>query len=213
MSPIRPNSRKTKRRAPPAGSTRQRIIAGARRHFFANGFRGVTMDDLAGELGMSKKTFYLYFENKAALLDAVLQDKFRSVDGDLARVTSECSTDFLAGLHHLLVCLQHHTQELQPAFVRDVQRAAPELFQKVQTRRRDIIQRHFTKLLSAGQKVGLIRKDIPLKIAIEILLGTTQAIMNPAKIAELDLTLKSGFSAILTVFLEGMVTRNGRAKR
>jgi AcrR family transcriptional regulator len=194
-------------------STRQRIVAGARRHFFARGFRSVTMDDLTEELGMSKKTLYLHFANKAALLEAVLQDKFRSVDADLNRVTAECSTNFLAALHQLLVCMQRHTQEVQPSFVRDVRRAAPELFQIVQARRRDIIQRHFSKLLAAGQKVGIIRKDIPLKVAIEILLGTTQAIMNPQKIAELNLTPKSGFSAIITVFLEGMITKKGRAKR
>ena len=61
----------------------QRMITAARRHFFAHGFRGVTMDDLAEELGMSKKTLYASFPSKDALLRAVLLDKFRSVEMDL----------------------------------------------------------------------------------------------------------------------------------
>jgi hypothetical protein len=45
---------------------------------------------------------------------------------------------------------------------------------------------------------------------IEILLGTVQAIMNPSKMAELDLTPKTGYSAITTVILEGVLTEKGR---
>src|SRR5438552_1381598 len=52
-------------------SARNRIIAGARSHFFAHGFRGVTVEDLATELGMSKKTLYAHFSSKTGILEAV----------------------------------------------------------------------------------------------------------------------------------------------
>lgn len=42
-------------------STRERIISPARQHFFAYGFRRVTMDHLGQEPGMSKKTLYAHF--------------------------------------------------------------------------------------------------------------------------------------------------------
>jgi AcrR family transcriptional regulator len=170
------------------------------------------MDDLARELGMSKKTFYQHFANKNSLLEAVMRMKFAEVDADLSAATVRSDKDFPAALHQLLVCLQRHTAELQPAFVRDVRKSAPEFFQRVQARRQDMIQRHFTKLLSAGRKVGIIRKDIPLAVAIEILLGATQTVVNPAKVAELDLTPKSAFTAVISVFLEGMITAKGRMK-
>jgi AcrR family transcriptional regulator len=193
-------------------AARQRIVAAARRHFFAHGFRGVTMDDLAEELGMSKKTLYAHFPSKAALLEAMLLDKLRSVETDLERITAE-PPDFLDTLHQLLACVQRHTAEIQPPFVRDVQREAPETFQVVETRRRQMIQRHFGKLLGEGRREGLIRKDIPLSLIIEILLGATQAIMNPPKLAELGITPKIGFTAILTLILEGAMTPQGRSKR
>ncbi|PYK63066.1 MAG: hypothetical protein DME50_18215, partial [Verrucomicrobia bacterium] len=43
-----------------ADFSRQRIVEAARAHFFSHGFRSVTMDDLAEELGISKKTLYAH---------------------------------------------------------------------------------------------------------------------------------------------------------
>src|SRR5512144_623074 len=101
-------------------STRQRIVAGARRHFFVHGLRGVTMDDLAEELGMSKKTLYAHFPSKTALVEAALLAKFQDVEVELGRITSGCSSDFLGALHQLRASLQRHTGENQPPFLRDI---------------------------------------------------------------------------------------------
>lgn len=198
---------------PVENSASQRIVTTARRHFFAHGFRSVTMDDLADELGMSKKTLYACFRNKAALLEAVLLDKFRSVEADLKGITSECSFDVLAALHQLLASIQRHTEEIQPPFVRDMRREGPERFKVVENRRRELIQRHFGKVLGEGRKAGIIRKDIPVNLIMEILLSAVQAIMNPPKIMELGLTPKMGFSTIITVILEGVMTEKVRLDR
>jgi AcrR family transcriptional regulator len=199
-------------RLPPDSFPAQRIVMAARRHFFAHGFRSVTMDDLAEELGMSKKTLYTSFPSKDALLRSVLLDKFRSVELDLDRVASASSTDVLDSLHQLLACVQWHAEEIQPPFVRDIRREAPEMFQVVQSRRRDVIQRHFGKILDEGRKAGIFRKDISTRLMIEILLGATEAIMNPPKMAELSLTPKTGFLTIITVVLEGVLTDKGRSR-
>jgi len=193
-------------------SAAQRIVTAARRHFFAHGFRSVTMDDLAEELGMSKKTLYAFFPSKDALLRSVLLDKFGSVELDLDRVASASPTDVLDSLHQLLACVQRHAEEIQPPFVRDIRREAPEMFQLVQSRRRDVIQRHFGKILDEGRKAGIFRKDISTRLMIEILLGATEAIMNPPKMAELGLTPKIGFLNIITVVLEGVLTDRGRSR-
>lgn len=193
--------------APPA---RLRIVAGARRHFFANGFRGVTMADLAEELGMSKKTLYVHFPSKSALLAAVMQHKFAEVEADLEEATRGSPADFVQSLQKLLACMQRHTDEIQPAFVRDVRREAPALFQIAEQRRAKLLQRHFGRLFVAGRRVGLIRKDIPVRWIIEILLGATQAFVNPTKLAELGLTVRDGFSAVVSVTLSGVLTYKGK---
>src|SRR6266436_4889332 len=193
-------------------SAPQRIVSAARRYFFSHGFRSVTMDDLAAELGMSKKTLYASFASKTDLLRAVLLDKFRSIEVDLDGIMSARSSDVLDSLHQLLACVQRHAEEIQPPFVRDIRREAPEMFQLVQSRRRDVIQRHFGKILDEGRKAGIFRKDISTRLMIEILLGATEAIMNPPKMAELGLTPKIGFLNIITVVLEGVLTDRGRSR-
>jgi hypothetical protein len=76
-----------------------------------------------------------------------------------------------------------------------------------------VIQRHFGKLLTDGRRAGLIRKDVPAGLVIEVLLAAGQAILTTPRMAELGLTPTTALSAILTVILEGVITEKGRAKR
>src|SRR6478609_816867 len=122
-------------------AVQRRIVAGARRYFFSHGFRGVTMDDLAAELGMSKKTLYAHFDTKMDLLRAVMCDKMSAVEADLERALTEGADDFSTHLQALLSCMRKHTEEIGESYVRDVRREAPELFAVVQKRRRELIQR------------------------------------------------------------------------
>ena len=188
------------------------ILKIARAHFFLHGFRTVTMDDLAVEMGMSKKTLYAHFSSKMELLRAVMRDKFDSVEADLERVTSENPDDFPARLQALLSCLRAHTAEIGEPYLRDVRREAPELFALVQERRRELIQRYFGRLLQDGRKAGMIRKDIPAPMMIEMLMGAVDAVINPMKMGELDTSPKAAFHHIVTIFLEGVLTEEGRAK-
>src|SRR5262249_4361087 len=73
-------SNKSQLRSRDAHSNRQRIVEAAPAHIFSQGFRSGTMDDLAEELGISKKTIYAHFPGKFDLLEAVLSDKFASVE-------------------------------------------------------------------------------------------------------------------------------------
>ncbi len=45
--------------------------------FFRLGIRSVSIDDICRELGMSKKTFYVYFESKDALIEQMLLSNIR----------------------------------------------------------------------------------------------------------------------------------------
>lgn len=210
QAPIRSNRTTSEPRV--ASPAAQRIVTAARAHFFAHGFRSVTMDDLAAELGMSKKTLYAQFSSKTALLRAVLLDKFRSVERDLDDIMARSSGNAQAALHQLLASMQRHTEEIQPPFVRDIRREAPELFKLVEERRREMIPRYFGRIFDEGRRAGIIRRDVSTALIVEILLGAVQAIMNPAKMEELGLAPKTGYLAIITVILEGVMAQKGRAK-
>ena len=188
----------------------RQVIGAARRQFFMHGFRRVSMDDLAAELRMSKKTLYACFPSKLSLVQAVLKDKFNEVERDLSRLASESAPDMEEAIHRFLDRVQRHTSEIHPSFVRDLGRESPDLFGIVERRRRRLIRHHVAALFNRGRKAGLIRKDIPVNLLIEILLGAVEAIMIPAKVTELGLTLERGYSTIIRVILEGALERGAR---
>src|SRR5213596_3835181 len=189
---------------------RQRIVEAARAHFFSHGFRSVTMDDLAEELGVSKKTLYAHFPSKIALLEPVLAEKFAGVEAKLEEIKRAYPHDFQAALHELLASTQRELDEIKPPFVRDMRQKAPQVFKIVERRRANLIERFFGKLFIEGQRTGMVRKDLPAKLMIEILLAAVQAIVNPAKVEELGLTPKTLFASVVKVVLEGVITPKGR---
>jgi AcrR family transcriptional regulator len=189
---------------------RQRIVDAARAHFFSHGFRSVTMDDLAEELGISKKTLYAHFPGKIDMLEAVLADKFASVEATMKEATRTHRHNFPATLHELLAGTQRELDEIKPPFVRDMRQKAPHVFKVVERRRATLIERYFGKLFIDGQRAGMVRKDVPAKLMIEILLAMVQSIMNPPKMEELGMMPKEGFAGILKIVLEGALTPKGR---
>src|SRR5215470_9665865 len=200
-------SRLRTRKTPPV---RHRIVDAARAHFFSHGFRSVTMDDLAGELGISKKTLYAHFPGKFDLLEAVLADKFAGVEATLKEITRAQQHDFAATLRELLAGTQRELDEIKPPFVRDMRQKAPEVFKVVERRRAALLERYFGKFLVDGQRAGMVRKDVQAKLIIEILLAMVQSIMNPPKMEELGMMPKEGFTGILKIILEGALTAKGR---
>jgi AcrR family transcriptional regulator len=193
-----------------ADAGRQRIVEAARAHFFNHGFRSVTMDDLAEELGISKKTLYAHFPGKIEVLEAVLADKFAGVEAKLTEISRAYPHDFATALHELLANMQRELDEIKPPFVRDMRQKAPHVFKTVERRRAALIERLFGKLFIEGQRTGMVRKDVPAKLMIEILLAMVQTIMNPPKMEELGLMPKEGFSGIVKIVLEGALTGKGR---
>jgi len=201
---------KPKKKARSADADSQRIVEAARAHFFSHGFRSVTMDDLAEELAISKKTLYAHFPSKIALLEAVLADKFAGVEAKLEEIKRAYPHDFPAALHELLASTQRELDEIKPPFVRDMRQKAPQVFKIVERRRAELIQHFFGKLFAEGQRTGMVRRDLPAELMIEILLAAVQAIVNPAKVEGLGLTPKTGFASVLKVVLEGVITPKGR---
>lgn len=170
------------------------------------------MDDLARELGMSKKTLYGFFPSKIELLQAVMLQKIEEVEAIFEQGAKERRAGFHEDLEALLARMGHISDEIKPPFLRDLQRDAPELFTLIENRRRLVVHRHFTTMIERGRRRGTIRRDIPTSLMIEILLGATQAIVNPKKMVELGLTPKSAYTAVLRIVLEGVIVRTGKGR-
>ncbi|MDX1950622.1 MAG: TetR/AcrR family transcriptional regulator [Verrucomicrobiota bacterium] len=195
-----------------AADDRTRILSGAQSHFLTHGFRNVTMDELATELGMSKKTLYVHFQSKTELLEAMLDFKLQHLQSDLEKLMAIPGIPFAERLQRLLSGMRAHMEEIQPAFIRDVQRGDPKLFLRIQQARKRLIHSCFGQLLEEGRKAGAVRADIPVRLLIEMLVGAVDSMVQPARIDELGITPKTAYAQIVSVFLEGALVRKEMTK-
>ena len=68
---------------------KEKIISKAKEMFLKLGFKSITMDDIAGEMCISKKTIYKYFANKELLIEESVQIIHKEVHQLIEEVTSK----------------------------------------------------------------------------------------------------------------------------
>ncbi len=73
---------------------RQYIMDAAEKLFFSRGYDNVTMDDIAKEVGLTKKSLYLYFKNKEALFFVVVLRGTRILNALVKEYTKRGRTGF-----------------------------------------------------------------------------------------------------------------------
>jgi AcrR family transcriptional regulator len=186
------------------------VIDAAQERFFNFGFRAVTMDDLAIDLGMSKKTLYAHFSSKRDLLEAVLRRRITAIAAEFDRLANAPDLDLLAKLYGLIDTLVTGVSAIRPPLIRDVQRDVPELFAEIDAMRGKILPKHFGKIFEEGRRTGLIRTDLDSNIVIQMLIIAVQAIVSPENIERLDITPAEAYRTVLTVMIEGILTEKGR---
>lgn len=69
----------TREKSAPESDKRAQILEGARQVFFAHGFNGSSMSEIALAAGVSKGTLYVYFENKERLFAALVEEYSRRI--------------------------------------------------------------------------------------------------------------------------------------
>jgi len=191
---------------------RDRIVEIAERVFLRFGFSRVLMDDLARELGMSKKTVYLHFASKEDLLRAVLVHRVSEVDRGLEAIVS-AEESFPAKLGHLARFLQSKVGEVSPVFLEDIRRYAPECFRVVEEFRGRAIPLYFGRLFDEGILAGHVRPQVNRDLLIRMLVLSIQGIMRPEAVGELHLHPREALDHILAIMFDGILTPKGRKAR
>jgi len=95
----------TREKPAPESDKRAQILEGARQVFFAHGFNGSSMSEIALAAGVSKGTLYVYFENKERLFAALVEDHSKRIgettlqlegdDQDVRTVLLKTGRDYL----------------------------------------------------------------------------------------------------------------------
>ncbi len=190
---------------------RDRITGAALALFLQAGFSKVTMDELASNLGMSKKTIYGYFPSKDALVKELVEKTLRTIEAGVDRIVFSRRLDFVEKLKQLLNFVGAMIGNFGPAFSSDLQKHAPAVWQEIDEFRRQKIVRNFGRLFEEGIKQGVFRKDLNPELLVRMFANTVQATLNPTTLAELPVSAMDIFDAIIKVFFEGILTGRARA--
>ena len=194
----------------PERSARDRVLAAARTRFFAYGYSALTMDDLARELGMSKKTLYLHFPGKDAIVEEILTGFVRDVRATAAGLFADRTLSFTAKLHRLNEAMVQRFTRMNPHIFRDLQRSAPHIYRQVEELRHKNIPLIFGQLLRQGQAAGMVRADIDPEFAIEFWRPAIQSLEHPDTLERFKLTPDRVFSQAIQLFFGGLLTPAGR---
>ena len=188
---------------------RERIVATARRHFFQFGFARCTMDDLAVELGMSKKTLYQHFRSKEALVDELITRKSGVMIAGFEEILSLPRLSFAdrtARFHHHAL---GHLREIHVAFLRDLRRFAPKTYQRIEDQRALNVPRLWQRLLQAGIEAGAVRADVDVAFAANLVLITMQNLLLPENLERLEVQPHEVMSRFFNLLFTGLLTKAG----
>src|SRR5215207_5438284 len=151
----------------PSLEIRKRILRQARADFFGHGYSAITMDALAGELGMSKKTLYVHFGGKDEIVGAIIDDLAAEIRADADALLCNRELNLAEKLRGFVEGMVERMATLSPRTVRDLQRFAPKLYAKVEEVRGITLPYVFGRFLEEGQLAGLVRTTLPPGFAIE----------------------------------------------
>ena len=118
--------------------------------------------------------------------------------------------DFGERLHRLVRTVADRYARATPV-LRDLQRDAPSLWQRLLEMRREAVQTRFGALLAAGVRAGAIRADVEPRLVIRMVLTLVDQLMRPDVLAELEMSAEQVYPGMLGVILNGI--RTGREPR
>ncbi len=193
-----------------ADDARTRILEKAEQFFLTHGYSRVTMDDIATELRMSKKTLYRHFSSKEELGEAALEASFARISAELDGIILDERLDFGERLRLFLRTVADRYAS-GASVLRDFQRDAPNLWQRLQQLRRESVQARFGALLAAGVEAGAFRADVEPRLVIRMVLTLVDQLLRPDVLAELELSAEQLFPSMMGVLLDGI--RTGRKPR
>ena len=183
---------------------RERIVYAAMKLFQLHGIKQVRMDDVASELGISKKTLYGAFVDKEAILLEVVKLTSASFCVGIREILT-CSTNVLEQIFLLYKRVIEHAREVNPLFFTDLMRYAKvaDYFERMHAGHANYVK----EWLVTGVEQGLLRDDINYDVflqqdgfQIDKLLTNPSVRKFPAEVV---------YRSVVLVLLRGMATEKG----
>ena len=176
--------------------------------FLKDGFYKISMDEIASDLGMSKKTIYKYFPSKEKLVEEVSISFREEVKNKIVEIIN--SKD------NAVIKIVSLMREIGNLFVKvnekmtiDLQKHMPGLWKGIDEFRTKQINKFLSSVIEQGKKEGLII-DLPTEIVMTIHIASVRAVVNPTFIMNNKFSFKEAMEYTFKIILNGILTEKGK---
>ncbi len=189
--------------------TKNRILRQAQILFMRYGIRNISMDDIARELGVSKKTIYQTFPDKAAIVHAVMQAHSQGekiVMNEIRQKTQNALEELVEVLHYISRTLQLAS----PMLIYEMKKYYPESWQFFRKNEDEFHLPHIRSNLERGIEEGLFRSDIKVEEISRFRLGMLDAILDTKLFPHDVFNQNEVMIEISRFYIHGLLTDKGR---
>lgn len=187
---------------------RDRIIEGASELFKTYGIKSVTMDSIANQFGMSKRTIYEIFHDKDELLVAVLTHMARKQKEMVKKILEESENSIIA-IFRLLEINREYLLDMSPAFQADLKKYHNDVLMKKADESDMPDYRNHQKVIENGIKEGLFRKDINPDLANRCLYNLGRSVLDNNQYPFEMFSRRDVIKNIFINYLRGISTARG----
>ncbi|WP_421765221.1 TetR/AcrR family transcriptional regulator [Ekhidna sp.] len=190
---------------------KEKILNSAEELFIQYGIRSVTMDDVAREASMSKKTLYQYFDNKDGLVSEVALSHFEKETKEFEEIYGQSNDS----IHEILLvsqCLRKHVFRMNPSLLYDMQKYHGKAWDKYQEFKHSTIRGHIERNIERGKEEGYFREDLDAKVLSILRVEGVQLVFNTKIFPREEFDFPTVQLQILDHFIHGLLTDKGRKK-
>ncbi len=186
----------------------EKILLGAQDLFFKYGIKSITMDDIAKNLSMSKKTIYQYFKEKDEIINTLMTEKIKEDEIQFSEVHIN-SANVIEEFFAVMKCMADRIGKINPVLFYELQKFYPEVWKKFLLFKENFVRKMVEDCMKRGQEQGYVRKEISTPILSrlrmeEIELGFNSHVFPTDKFTIIDVQL-----AMTEHFLYGICTLKG----
>lgn len=157
---------------------KDRIIIRAAALFMRNGIKSVSMDDIAADLGMSKKTLYKTFTNKDEIVLGVMSTHLCQAQGECAHFASS-ATDAVREMLDISAWADREFSNIHPSIFHDLRKYYPTAWTLFSEHKSTFILDQITKNLRRGIAEGLFRADLDVEVLARLNLALIELAFDP----------------------------------
>ena len=188
---------------------KERILDLAQDRFFKMGFNKVTLYELSGELGISKKTMYKFFPSKEELVKTIVRMTLRSAQKEVERITVQ-DKPFVHRLAEVMMFIGKMVSRFSKSFQQDLLRFAPTIWKEAEAFRREHILSKVVAMIHQAKKENVFRSDVNDEIIVMMLTTCIQNIVTPDVLSRHSFSPKDAMYTIFHVIFEGALTEGAR---